>query len=58
MKNEHGARITPVMEDLKKVELMLVRERNAGPHPGKARMIAALEARRTILKKRMDGERM
>ena len=58
MKNEHGARITPVVEDLKKAESMLARERNAGPHPGKARMIAALEARIAILKKRMDGEKM
>lgn len=56
MRNEHGVRVTPVSDDLKKAEMMLVRERNAGPHPGKARMIAALEARIDVLKKRKERE--
>lgn len=57
MRNEHGIRITPAADDLKRVEAILERERNAGPHPGKARMIAALEQRIEILRKRMESER-
>lgn len=57
MSNQHGARITPAAEDLRKAEAMLERERNAGPHPGKARMIASLEQRIEILRRRMEGEK-
>lgn len=57
MSNQHGARIIPAAEDLRKAEAMLERERNAGPHPGKARVIASLEQRIEILRRRMEGEK-
>ena len=56
MRNEHGVEIIPAAEDLKRAERMLDRERRAGPHPGKARMMSALEARIRILKERTRGE--
>lgn len=56
MVNGHGAQITPVSEDLRRAESMLERERKSGPHAGKARMIAALEARIRTLKKRAERE--
>lgn len=56
MQNEHGAAIVPAAEDLKRAEAMLERERNAGPPPGKARMLAALESRVAILRKRAERE--
>ena len=56
MQNEHGAAIVPAAEDLKRAEAMLERDRNAGPHPGKARMLAALESRVAILRKRAERE--
>ena len=56
MQNEHGAAIVPAAEDLKRAEAMLERERNAGPSPGKARMLAALESRVAILRKRAERE--
>ena len=55
-RNEHGVGLIPAAEDLKRAEMMLERERNAGPHPGKARMIQALEARIQILRRRMESE--
>ena len=57
MTNEHGVRIIPASEDLARAQAMLERERNAGPHSGKARMIAALEARIAVLRKREERER-
>ena len=36
---------------------MLMRELNAPPHQGKARMIAALQQRIAILRKRMEREK-
>lgn len=57
MSNQHGAQIVPAAEDLRKAEAMLERERNAGPHPGKARMIASLEQRIEILRRRMESEK-
>lgn len=56
MTNKHGAQIIPAAEDLRRAETMLERERRADPHPGKARMIAALEARIATLKKRAERE--
>lgn len=49
-------RITPAAEDLRKARAMLEREQRAGPHPGKARMIAALEARIVVLERRAEKE--
>lgn len=49
-------RITPAAEDLRKARAMLDREMKAGPHPGKARMIASLEARIVILERRAAKE--
>lgn len=57
MNNQHGVPIIPASEDLRKVEAMLERERNAGPYSGKARMISALEQRAEVLRKRMESER-
>lgn len=57
MSNQHGAQIVPAAEDLRKAEAMLERERNAGPHPGKARTIASLEQRIEILRRRMESEK-
>ena len=56
MQNKHGIAMIPAAEDLKRAEAMLERERNAGLHPGKARMIAALEQRIEILRKRAECE--
>lgn len=55
--DQTGVKIVPAAEDLRQAEAMLERERNAGPHPGKARMIAALEARIRILRKRAESEK-
>lgn len=49
-------RITPAAEDLRKARAMLEREMRAGPHPGKNRMISALQARIEILEKRARKE--
>lgn len=49
-------RITPAAEDLRKARAMLEREQRAGPHPGKARIIAALEARIVVLERRAEKE--
>lgn len=49
-------RITPAAEDLRKARAMLEREKRAGPHPGKARMLASLEARIEILERRARQE--
>lgn len=49
-------RITPAAEDLRKARAMLEREKRAGPHPGKARMLASLEARIEILERRTREE--
>ena len=57
MRNAQGALITPVEEDMKKAESILMRELNMPPHQGKARTIAALEQRIRILKKRMEREK-
>ena len=58
MNDRNGARIVPAAEDLRQAEAMLERERNTGPHPGKARMLAALEARIRILRKRAESEKL
>ena len=57
MRDAQGALITPAEEDLKKAESMLMREQNAPPHQGKARMVAALQQRIAILRKRMEREK-
>ena len=49
-------KITPAAEDLRKARSMLERELRAGPHPGKARMISALQARIEILERRTQRE--
>ena len=49
-------RVTPAAEDLRKARAMLEREKKAGPHPGKARMLASLEARIEILERRAQRE--
>lgn len=56
-RDEQGALITPVEEDLKKAESMLMRELDTPPHQGKARMIAALQQRIAMLRKRMEREK-
>lgn len=57
MTNEHGVRIIPASEDLARAQAMLERERNSGPYSGKARMLASLEARIAVLRKREERER-
>lgn len=49
-------RITPAAEDLRQARAMLEREQRAGPYTGKARMIAALEARIVVLERRAEKE--
>ena len=56
MRNEHGVEIIPAAEDLRRAERMLEREKRSGPHPGKTRVMSALEARIRILKERTRGE--
>lgn len=57
MQNKHGAQIIPAADDMRQAEEMLERERKTGTYKGKGRIIAALENRIAILKKREESER-